>query len=91
MGGIRVYVSDEVEKRFRKIAMEQFGYGRGSISAAAEKAFQLWIAQTKPISKKVEIPEDPVKAIRGLLKTVKKSSVELQHEAIRLRAKKMLS
>ena len=31
---------------------------------------------------------DPIKAIRGMLKHVKKSSVELQHEAGRIRAKR---
>ena len=36
--------------------------------------------------KEVRIPEDPVKAIRGMLKHVKKSGVELQHEAQKIRA-----
>lgn len=36
--------------------------------------------------KEVEIPEDPTKAIRDMLKHVKKSGVELQHEAQQIRA-----
>lgn len=34
----------------------------------------------------VEVPEDPVGAIRGFLRGVDKTGVELQHEARRIRA-----
>ena len=42
MAGLRVQLSDELEKLFRKIAMKRFGYGRGSLSRAAEEAIRRW-------------------------------------------------
>lgn len=36
-------VSDDVERKFRKKAMEKFGYGKGAISKALEEALRLWI------------------------------------------------
>jgi len=41
------------------------------------------------VLKEIRIPEDPVKAIRGMLKHVRKSGVELQHEAQRIRTGKI--
>ncbi|MEM0054321.1 MAG: hypothetical protein QXL89_09075 [Nitrososphaeria archaeon] len=88
MSGIKVYVSEKVEERFRQLAMMIYGYGRGSLSKAAEDAFMKWITQHEISLKKVSIPEDPINAIRGMLANVKKSGVELQHEARRIRATK---
>ncbi|MBI4170632.1 MAG: hypothetical protein HY514_02975 [Candidatus Aenigmarchaeota archaeon] len=45
MGTIKVDINDDVEKIFRKVAMNTFGFGRGSISRAAEAAFREWSAQ----------------------------------------------
>ncbi len=42
MGEVKIYLSDELDRRFRKAAMEAYGYGRGSISRAAEEAFLEW-------------------------------------------------
>lgn len=91
MAGIKVYVSNKIEERFRQLAMMIYGYGRGSISRAAEDAFLRWITQHEASLKKVGIPEDPVNAIRGMLANVKKSGVELQHEARRIRAAKAIA
>lgn len=44
MGELKVYISDELDKRFRKAAMDAYGYGRGSISKAATEAFSRWCA-----------------------------------------------
>ncbi|MEM2990278.1 MAG: hypothetical protein QXQ02_03755 [Halobacteria archaeon] len=81
-------MSEKVEERFRQLAMMIYGYGRGSLSKAAEDAFMKWITQHEISLKKVSIPEDPINAIRGMLSNVKKSGVELQHEARRIRATK---
>jgi hypothetical protein len=43
MGEVRGVVSGEVEKEFRKLAMEKFGYGKGSLSKALEEALRHWI------------------------------------------------
>ena len=89
MGGIKVYVSDEVEKKFREMAMRLYGYGRGSLSIASEKAFTAWLSQLSGILEEVEAVEDPVEAIHGMLSHVKKTGVELQHELRRIRARKV--
>ena len=42
MGEVKVRLSDDAEAAFRKKAMEKFGYGKGSLSLAAEEAFREW-------------------------------------------------
>ena len=79
MTSLKIYIADDLAKEFRKLAMEIFGYGKGSISKAAETAIQNWVLESKKILEEIEIPEDPVQAIKGLLKGVTKTSVELQH------------
>ena len=80
-------MDEELERRFRKLAMEVYGYGRGSLSRAIEEAIRMWVAGWEE-AVGVEVPKDPVETIRGLLKGVGKSGVELQHEARRIRAEK---
>jgi len=91
VAGIKVYVSDNVEKKFRRLAMSVYGYGKGSLSKAAEEAFLLWIMRHESNLGEVNIPKDPVAAIRGLLHGVGKTSVELQHEARKIRAVKAVA
>ncbi len=67
IAGIKVYVSDDVEKRFRQLAMAVYGYGKGSISKAAEEAFLLWALRYESVLKEADVPEDPVSAIKGCL------------------------
>lgn len=86
--GLKVYIEEELEKKFRKLAMEIYGYGRGSLSLAVEDAIRRWLSEHEVMLKEVKIPEDPVGAMRGLLKQVQKSGVELQHEAREIRAEK---
>ncbi len=42
MRELKIYISDELNDLFRKAAMDMFGYGRGSISKAAEDALKQW-------------------------------------------------
>jgi hypothetical protein len=42
MAELKVYVSEELDKRFRRLAMSVHGYGRGSLSEAAVEAFTKW-------------------------------------------------
>ncbi|MGQ9691650.1 MAG: hypothetical protein ACUVQY_10430 [Thermoproteota archaeon] len=44
IGGLKIYIPDELERKFREAAMRLFGYGKGSLSKASEKAFELWLA-----------------------------------------------
>ena len=86
--GLKVYIEEELEKKFRKLAMEIYGYGKGSLSLAVEDAIRRWLSEHESILKEVRIPEDRVSAMRGLLKHEKKSGVELEHEAREIRAEK---
>jgi hypothetical protein len=93
MGSIKVQISDEVERKFREAAMHQFGFQKGSLSLAAESAFLSWIREREDVGRvrklvKKEGIRDIVSEIKGILKHVKKTSVELQHEARKLRGKK---
>lgn len=94
MGHIKIQVSDETEEKFRELAMRRYGFVKGSISEAAESAISDWIRQhdVEEIQGLIyeEKIHDPVKAIKGMLKGVKKSSVELKHEGARLRGVKYL-
>lgn len=95
MGEMKVKVSDETERKFREAAMRTFGYSKGSISAASEKAFADWVGQNEMAAiREMAYKEgitDPIKAIKGVLRHVKKTSVELQHEAGRIRAERYVS
>lgn len=72
VAGITVYVEDAVEER--------------SLSRAAEEAIRQWVAGHEALLEEARVPEDPVGAVRGMLRGVGKSGVELQHEARRVRA-----
>ena len=88
MGTIKVMVGDEVERRFRRVAMGRYGYGRGALSEAAEAALSEWSSGE---DMEVDLPpglEDPVSAIEGLLANTRATSVELQHDARRIRVKR---
>ena len=76
MGEIKIKLSDETEAAFRKKAMEAFGYGKGSLSSAAEEAFRTWLAA------RLKAPNvtESLSKLRGVLKHTKKSPVELRHE-----------
>ncbi len=77
---VKVYLPDAVAKRFRKAAMTVYGYKKGALSKAAEHALGTWTKNAMP-AEGITVPEDPVAAIRGLLKHVKEDSVTLQHRA----------
>ena len=88
MGSIKVIISDEVEKDFRRVAMKRFGYAKGALSQAAEVALGEWSSrEDSDISVPPEVEEDPVGAIEGLLKNVRDTSVDLQHEATKIRVR----
>ncbi len=91
MGGIKVYLPDQLERKFREVAMRLFGYGKGSLSLASERAIELWLSQVSEVLEVGESIEDPVEAIFGMLSHVKKTGVELQHEAGEIRAKRALN
>jgi hypothetical protein len=90
MGGIKVYIPDDLERKFREAAMKLYGYGKGSLSTASEKAFTAWLSQVSEVMDLAETVEDPVEAIYGMLSHVSRTGVDLQHEARDIRAKRSL-
>jgi len=48
LGEIRGSISLDLEKKFRKLAMKKFGYGKGSLSKALEEALSIWIDSSEP-------------------------------------------
>ena len=96
MGYVKVKVSEEAERKFRRAAMKRFGYTKGALSLAAEKALTEWSEkelQKEELSNLIRDAGigDIVSEIEGVLKHVKgKTSVQLQHEASKIRAKRML-
>lgn len=43
MGKMNVVISDETERRFRKVVVRELGIRKGNISRALEEAIVLWI------------------------------------------------
>ncbi|MFQ6086181.1 MAG: hypothetical protein ACE5OY_07995 [Candidatus Bathyarchaeia archaeon] len=87
MGGLRVQVRDDIERRFREAAMRRFGYMKGALSKAAEEALLRWLSS---IREAAPFEGDPVEAIDGLLADIDIGAVELQHAARELWAKRVL-
>ncbi|MFX1514731.1 MAG: hypothetical protein ACFFC6_00335 [Promethearchaeota archaeon] len=85
MKGIKVYVDPQIEAEFRKTAMKVFGYGKGSLSKAAEAAFKRWLQEYATNLDNLNIPKDPIEVIRGQLEGITLTSVELQHKASEFR------
>lgn len=81
MKGIKVYIDENIEKEFRKTAMKVFGYGKGSLSKAAENAFRNWVQAYSSKMENLRIPDDPIKEITGQLEGITFTSLELQHMA----------
>jgi len=48
MAELKIYLSDSLSEKFRRIAMSVFGYGRGSLSRAAEEALTKWCSEHEP-------------------------------------------
>jgi len=45
MAELKIYLSNSLNERFRRIAMSVYGYGRGSLSKAAEEALVKWCSE----------------------------------------------
>lgn len=85
---LRLEIDGELERKFREVAMREYGYGKGSLRKASEEAFSKWIRERsgKPLKK----VKDPVALIEGGLSKYrgKITSVQMQHESTRIWAKK---
>ena len=85
---LRVQINQKLERKFREFAMRKFGYGKGALSRAAEEAIMKWISTVE--EENLSFEGDPVEAIDGLLSDIDLDSVELQHEARKIWALKVL-
>ena len=84
---LKVELEKELEHKFREAAMRKYGYQKGSLQKATKEALGNWVMQQ---STKIPKVDDPFKLVRGILSHLKgkTTSVELQHEAVKLWAKK---
>ena len=85
---LRVQINQKLERKFREVAMRRFGYGKGALSRAAEEAIMKWVSTVE--EENLSFEGDPVEAIDGLLSDINIDSVELQHEARKIWALKVL-
>ena len=86
---LKVELEKELEHKFRETAMKKYGYMKGSLQKASREALRNWVNQQPSKIPKVD---DPFKLVEGILSHLKgeKTSVQLQHEAKKLWAKKYL-
>ncbi|MDI6826439.1 MAG: hypothetical protein QMD36_04595 [Candidatus Aenigmarchaeota archaeon] len=56
--------------------MRHFGFEKGSLSLAAERAFLDWSMRMKKIESFITNVKDPASEIRGISSQLKKTSVE---------------
>jgi len=87
---LRVEVESSIERDFREKAMRVYGYSKGSIKKATEAAMKQW-SDSIEIMKPEKKVKDPVKLIEGMLSHLKgkMTSVELQHEAMKIWAEEV--
>jgi len=48
MAELKIYLSESLNEKFRRIAMSVYGYGRGSLSKAADEALTRWCSEHEP-------------------------------------------
>lgn len=58
MAELKIYISRDLNEKFRRIAMTVYGYGRGSISKAAEEALTKWCKGQEPSTSEAATPAE---------------------------------
>ncbi len=59
MAELKVYLPEELDKRFRILAMSVYGYGRGSLSQAAVQAFTKWCEEHEARKIDQQLKDEP--------------------------------
>ena len=77
MGELKVVLDEDLLRMFKERAYRIFGYKKGSIKEAVELALRDFVGRVDVMEEEGE----GISRIRGLLKGLGLSSVELQHEA----------
>lgn len=85
MGELKIVMPDDLERAFRKAAMKRFGFRKGSMSEAAREAIYDWSADSNEDMHEEGQSWD---SLVGVMKHIKKSSVQLQHEIGKILTKK---
>ncbi len=67
---MKIYMSDKLGGAFKEQAMKRFGYGRGSISKAAEEAITRWLIETEKISRKLDAVVNAAKADKDVVAVI---------------------
>lgn len=83
---LKVDFGHELELKFREMAMRKYAFSKGALQKASKNAIEQWLKQEEKLP---FTTENPLKKIKGALKHLrgKYTSVELQHEAVKLWAK----
>ena len=84
---LKLVLDHDLEKKFREVAMRRFGFSKGSLKKASELAIKHWVCQEE---KQLPKTKDYFSEVKGIMKHLrgKYTSVQLQHEAMELWAKK---
>jgi len=53
VGTLKIRIPDELERKFRETAMKLYGFKKGSLSVAAEKAISAWLSQVMELAEAV--------------------------------------
>ena len=85
---IKANISEDLEQNFRKAAMQLYKYRKGAISEAVESALFEWTASRKEIVEETQNSDNPFSSLRGILKDVKMTSLELQKETNKWRGER---
>lgn len=67
MAETKIYIPDELDRRVREYAMKRFGYGRGSISKAAEEALARWVSKIESIEGRLAAVVDKAKKDKSVV------------------------
>jgi alanine dehydrogenase len=87
---LKIKLPKKLEREFRKDAMMIFGYQKGSLALAAQKALTDWVRSVELMEEAKKELKDPIESMDGLLKNINIDSVELQHLAKKLWTRKAL-
>lgn len=85
---LRLEMDEELERKFRETAMREFGYRKGSLRKASESAIRKWVNERS--KRPIKEVDNPIELIKGIMSKYRGryTSVELQHEATKIWAKK---
>ncbi len=70
MKSIRIYMPETLLDEFRAVSMSRFGYGKGSLSKAAEAAIYKWLSEESYIKSQIDRIIDTSKNDKNVIATI---------------------